>query len=117
MRSILLHALVALAISAAALAVYHHWLAPKGPAIGVVDAVRIFKEEEGRHLQALAAGGDELQRARALDAARRFSTGFPAQLEGLERECACIVLERSTLVAVPDEVPDLTPLLRQRVRP
>ncbi|GAB2855811.1 hypothetical protein GCM10027277_25470 [Pseudoduganella ginsengisoli] len=117
MKPILAGIAVALSINAVALAAYHHWVIQPIPVVGVVDAWLVFREEQTRHLQAVSSGTDDVARSKALAAARDFAAGYPARLAELQRDCGCLVVDRSAIAALPDGVQDLTPLLRQRVRP
>lgn len=107
----------AVAMNAAMLAAYHYLLVRPIPKVGLVDAARIYREEQERHLQAISASPDDRARDAAIAAARHFANAFPAHLAGLEKDCGCMVLDRSAIAAAPAAVLDLTPQLRQRVRP
>ncbi|SFV16747.1 hypothetical protein [Pseudoduganella namucuonensis] len=109
--------LAALAVNAATLAGYHHWLVQPIPIVGVVDASRVYREEQERHLLAVSASPDDTARDKAIAAAKRFAHAFPANLAGLEHDCGCLVVDSSAIAAAPPSVPDLTAQLRQRVRP
>jgi hypothetical protein len=107
----------AVSINSVALTAYHHWVIKPIPVVGVVDAWLVFREEQARHMQAVSSSTDEVARARALAAARDFAAGYPDRLADLQRDCGCLVVDRSAIAAQPHGVQDLTPLLRQRVRP
>ncbi|MBY0241982.1 MAG: hypothetical protein K2X55_21985 [Burkholderiaceae bacterium] len=117
MRPLLAGIAAALLINAAALGAYHHWVVRPMPVVGVVDAWLVFREEQARHVQAVSNSADAVARDKALAAARGFVASYPARLAELQRDCACLVVDRSAIAALPDGVRDLTPLLRQRVRP
>ncbi len=117
MKSALMPFVAAVAMNAAMLGVYHYWLVRPVPAIGVVDAARVYREEQERYLQAISASPDDAARNMAIAAARGFANAFPAHLASLEQDCDCLVVDRSAIAAAPDVILDLTPQLRLRVRP
>ena len=117
MNPLLTGVLTAVLLNAAALAGYHHWLVKPIPVVGVVDAWLVYREEQTRHLRAISSSTDAPARDKALAAANQFVAAYPARLAELQRDCACLVVDRSAVAALPAGVADLTPLLRQRVRP
>jgi hypothetical protein len=117
MKPALMPFVAAVAMNAATLGAYHYWLVRPIPTIGVVDAARVYREEQERHLQAISASPDTPAREVAIAAARRFASAFPAYLASLEHDCRCLVVERSAIAAAPGAILDLTPQLRLRVRP
>ncbi|MES2260629.1 MAG: hypothetical protein V4724_19085 [Pseudomonadota bacterium] len=117
MKQVLTSIVAALLANAAALAAYHHWIVKPIPVVGVVDAWQVFREEQARRMQVISASADEKARDKALAAARNFAAAYPAQLAALEHDCSCLVVDRSAIAALPAGVVDLTPLLRQRMKP
>ncbi|WBS00158.1 hypothetical protein OU994_17700 [Pseudoduganella sp. SL102] len=117
MKPALMPFVAAVAMNVAMLGAYHYWLVRPIPAIGVVDAARVYREEQERYLQAISASSNDAARDRAIAAARGFANTFPAHLASLEQDCRCLVVDRSAIAAAPGAIIDLTPQLRHRVRP
>lgn len=117
MKPALMPFVAAVAMNAAMLGTYHYWLVRPIPTVAVVDAARVYREEQERHLQAISTSPDDTARDAAIAAARRFANAFPAHLAGLEQDCGCLVVDRSAIAAAPGAILDLTVQLRHRVRP
>lgn len=104
-----------IASTLAGIAVYDRLIVRPATAIGVVDAVQVYREQEARLVTALSSGAGDAERAQAANNARQFAERISAEMAKLGQDCGCLVVDRSLVVGMRPDVRDLTPLLRQRV--
>ena len=104
-----------IASTLAGIAVYDRVIVRPATAIGVVDAVQVYREQEARLVKALSAAAGDTDRAQAAANARQFAERISDEMAKLGQDCGCLVVDRSLVVGMRPDVRDLTPLLRQRV--
>lgn len=117
MKSLALHALVAVLAAALVVGGYHLLVVAPALRIGLVDVQQVFRAVQARYVKQMEAGATPAQRARAMEDARRFAADFPAQLAALADECDCLLLDRSAFIGARAGTVDLTPRLLDKVRP
>jgi hypothetical protein len=97
------------------IAAYDRIVVRPATAIGVVDAVQVYREKEAQLVKSLSAGAGEAERARAASEARHFAQQLPVEMARLADDCACLVVDRTVVVGMRPGVRNLTPMLRERV--
>jgi len=115
MHPLILQLGMCIASTLAGIAVYDRVIVRPATAIGVVDAVQVYREQEARLFKALSAGAGDTERAQAAANARQFAERLSGEMAKLGQDCKCLVVDRSLVVGMRPDVRDLTPLLRQRV--
>lgn len=97
------------------IAAYDRIVVRPATAIGVVDALQVYRELEAQLVKTLSANSSEGERARAAATARRFAERLPLEMAHLAEDCACLVVDRAVVVGMRPGVRDMTPMLRERV--
>jgi len=115
MSPLILNTAMCVASTIVGIAAYDRVVVRPATAIGVVDAVQVFREKEGQLVKSLSAQASETERARAAADARHFAERLPAEMARLADDCRCLLVDRSMVVGMRPGVRDLTPLLRERV--
>ena len=113
--SILVHGMVAAAVSGVALLCYDRLATPEPLSIGVVDLNSVYRDHEAEFARGITGAGTDLERERTLQSARDFARVLPDALESLPRECGCVVLLSSAVLTPAPNAIDLTPALRQKI--
>jgi len=104
-------------VSAALVAGYALLIAPaRSPRLAVLDVAELYRLKE-REISAVLVRPDatEDERLAALKTASAFGVAVTALLERLPAECGCLVLARGAIVGPGEKLPDLTPVVRQRL--
>lgn len=104
-------ALVATAISAVALGLYHFLVAPVPPRLATVDLTEIVAVREMQAMiEASKSGGDP-------QATLRAATLWPQELErtlaAIQADCQCVLLVRAAVIG--QQLTDFTPELKKRL--
>ena len=115
MRPLILQLGMCIVSTLAGIAVYDRVIVRPATAIGVVDAVQVYREQEALLVKALSSGAGDAERTQAAANARQFAERFSGEMAKLAQDCGCLVVDRSLVVGMRPDVRDLTPLLRQRV--
>ena len=116
-RAALVVVIVNALMSAALLAAYATWIAPsRSPRLAVLDVAELYRLKE-REIAAVlvkpeATEGDRLN---ALQRASEFGTQITTLMGELPAECGCLILARGAIAGSSPILPDLTPLVRQRL--
>jgi hypothetical protein len=97
------------------IAAYDRIVVRPATAIGVVDTLQVYREQEAHLVKVLSANPSEGERAQAVSTVRRFAERLPLEMAHLAEECACLVLDRTVVVGMRAGVRDMTPKLRERV--
>ena len=104
-----------LASTIVGIAAYDRVVVRPATAIGIVDAVQVYREKEAQLVKSLSASAGEGERARAASEIQHFAERLPNEIARLAQDCACLVVDRSVVVGMRPGVRDLTPMLRERV--
>lgn len=90
--------------------------APRTPAIAVLDVAELYRLKE-REVAATLMRSDakDDERHAALQRAQSFGTDLTTLIERLPEECRCLVLAKGAVIGSAEELPDLTPRVRQRL--
>ena len=107
-----LQAFAHLATIAAAIGAYDHWRATPTQRIAVVNLAEVYRQKETEFSSMLTRSTSAEEREQAMQLASRFAKRLPEALEDLPRECACLVLLSSAVVAPSTGTPDLTVRLK-----
>jgi len=104
-------------VTAALLAAYAHWIAPaQTPRLAVIDVGALYRLMEARATTRLTRpDSTPEERAAVLKDVGSFATELSRQLQELPQQCHCIVLVRGAVAAMPSDLLDLTPQLRQQL--
>lgn len=105
-----LNALLTLGVAA------YVWLAPTGTAFAMLDVAELYRLKE-RQVAAVLVKRDasDADRAAAIQHAGNFGAELAAVVESLPQECRCLILVRGAVTGSSRQLPDLTPLVRQRL--
>lgn len=116
MKAMLIHTMVAAAVSAVMLCAYDGFIARPARKLGVVDTLALFRLEETQLAGLMARDASTGQRERMAARAHAFAEQFPRELEQIATDCGCMVVERSALIGTPPHLVDLTPELKRRMQ-
>ena len=97
------------------IAAYDRMVVRPATAIGVVDALQVYREREAQLVKSLSANSSDGDRARAAAMARQFAERLPVEMTRLAEDCTCLLVDRSVVVGARPGLRDLTPTLRERV--
>ena len=112
---LLLHGVLALAVSVTALWAYDRWIAGPRWLVGVVDLNSVYRQKEAEFTRLITEARSEEDRARALQSAAEFAQRLPLALESLPQECRCLVMLNTAVVSPAPHTQDLTPKLRSKL--
>lgn len=115
MRDDLLQAVVALAMSAAAVATYHHWVVRPSLRLGLVDVGEVYRLKEAEFTAIVTKSSSDGERERAMGLARVFAQRLPLALDELPAECGCLVMLKSAVAAPSPRAIDLTAHLKAKL--
>lgn len=101
----------------ALLAAYHRYAVPPPLRFGVVDLQAVYDAEMAQYVRRFAAETDAAGRRRVELEVGRFSRRLGDALDSLPRDCHCVVISKGVLFGQPGPTADLTPMLRQRLKP
>lgn len=104
--------LASLLISAGALYAYDRLQVQPALRLGVVDVGEVYRHKEAEFTRLLTQASSDEERQRALEVARVFAQRLPLALEALSRDCGCLVLLRSAVVAPSSRTVELTDRLQ-----
>ncbi len=93
------------------------WLAPpRATAFAMLDVAELYRLKE-RQVAAVLVKRDtsDAERAAAIQHAGNFGTELATVVESLPQECRCLILVRGAVTGSSRQLPDLTPLVRQRL--
>lgn len=97
------------AVSAAVMAGYHVWIAPKPQRFGMIDMDIVLKQQQRAFAELITKG----KGGAAYDLASRMGPRLAAAMRQVGDECGCVLLVSSAVVG--EGIPDLTPRLQQLV--
>jgi hypothetical protein len=115
MPPLIIHMAMCLASTIIGIAAYDRIIVRPATAVGLVDTVQIYREQEARIVTALSSGASEQERAKAASAAQQFAQRLPVEMAHLAEDCACLLVDRSVVVGMRPGVLDMTAKLRERV--
>lgn len=115
MRATLYQAVVAMAISAAAVAIYHHWIVRPSLRLGLVDVGEVYRLKEAEFTAIVTKSSSDGERERAMGLARVFAQRLPLALDELPGECGCLVMLKSAVAAPSPRAIDLTAHLKAKL--
>jgi hypothetical protein len=95
-------------VTAAALYAYDRWQVQPALKLAVVDVGEVYRSKEAEFTRLLTRAGSDEERQQALEVARHFAQRLPQALDELGRECGCLVMIRSAVVAPSSHTVDLT---------
>lgn len=103
-------------VSAALVGAYALWREGVKPPIAALDVAELFRLKERQVTASLLKhGATEDERAAALMRAGAFGADIAEAIKGLPAECRCLILARGAIVGSEQALPDLTPVVRQRL--
>lgn len=115
MPPLIVNMAMCLASTILGIAAYDRIIVRPATAIGVVDALQVYREQEAQLVKSLSANASDGERARAAATARQFAERLPVEMAHLAEDCACLVVDRAVVVGMRPGVRDMTPKLRERV--
>lgn len=116
MNVVTANGIVAAVICAASIGTYHRFVIAPSRTIGVVDAGAVFRAKEAQFVKQMTDSRSEDERQKTMQLAREFTHAFPGALEQLEKECDCMVIDRSAVLGTRPNMVDLTPILKEKVK-
>ncbi|BDI06085.1 hypothetical protein [Sphaerotilus microaerophilus] len=100
--------LASLLVTAGALYAYDRWQVQPALKLAVVDVGEVYRSKEAEFTRLLTHASSDEERQQALEVARHFAQRLPQALDELGRECGCLVMIRSAVVAPSPRTVDLT---------
>jgi hypothetical protein len=97
------------------IAAYDRIIVRPATAIGLVDTVQIYREQEAQVVRSLSSVASAEERAKTAFAAQRFAQRLPIEMARLAEDCGCLLVDRSVVVGMRPGVQDMTLKLRERV--
>ncbi len=116
MKSLLLQALLALAIDVGTLAAYDRLVVRPAQLVGVVDVGEVYRHKEAEFTLILTRAASDGEREQAFALAKSFSRRLPLALEELPRDCGCLVVLKSAVAGPTPRTVDLTAQLMRKVQ-
>jgi len=86
------------------------------PQIATVDLAQLLKEEEGRFSAKVTPDMSEDARKMLANSVEQYGKRLSAEVDKLSVECECVLVNRAAILGNA-QVHDLTPALRERVKP
>ena len=107
-------ALVSVVISIACLAGYHFWFAEKNRTnLSSIDVAEVMQIKELQLTISMSAPGvSDVERGAAFETIATFAKDIDIAITELQEQCNCVLLVRA---AVVKGVPDLTPILKEKL--
>lgn len=115
MKAMMMQVAVAAAVSGIGLSLYDHVVARPARKLAVVDVRAIYGTRMAALSARMIASGNEEERKKIEQEARRFAERLPGAMEELAHECRCLVLDKTMLVGVRPDAVDLTAQLQKKV--
>lgn len=116
MKAFCLHLAVSVLVALTGIALYHRQIVRPLQMIGVVDAAQVFQAKEALLVRAMADSRSDDQRRHAVAEAQRFAASFASALAELPDECQCLVIDKAAVIGAHQELLDLTPVLKRKVK-
>lgn len=116
MRAICLHVVVSVLVALTGIALYHRQIVRPLQLIGVVNVAQVFQAKEAELVRAIADSRTEQQRLQAITNAHHFALQFTTALAELPGECECMVIDKAAVIGGRQELLDLTPVLKRKVK-
>lgn len=116
MKPIVLQAMWMVLVAALSIGTYDRLVVRPALRIGVVDTAEVYRAKEAQFMKILTKGGSAEDSRKALLLAKEFTELFPVALSELQRDCDCVVIDRSAVVGWRSNMVDLTPLLKAKVK-
>ncbi len=106
---------VMLMLLALAPSAYKVWM-NRPPQLATVDLAQLLKEEESRFASKLTANMSEQARKGLADSVEAYGKRLSAEVDKLSQECGCVLINKAAILGTANVV-DMTPVLRDRVKP
>lgn len=86
------------------------------PQIATVDLAQLLKEEETRFSSKLTASMSDEARKGVADSVEAYGKRLSVEVDKLSQECGCVLINKAAILGTAN-VTDMTPVLRERVKP
>lgn len=90
--------------------------ASRPPQIASVDLAQLLKEEEQRFSAKASANMSEQERRALVSSVEQYGKRLSDQVDALSQSCDCVLINKAAILG-QTKVLDLTPALRERVKP
>lgn len=116
-QAALIVVLINAGITAALIVLHASVVTPeRTPVFALLDVAELYRLKE-REVAAVLMRSDvkDDERQAALKQAQSFGTEVTALIERLPAECRCLIVARGAVIGSAEQLPDLTPRVRQRL--
>ena len=115
MKQVLLNLVLSAVVVMVGLTFYDREVLRPSLRIGLIDVAEVYRLKEREFTELITKAKGEADRTKAFALAEEFAKALPEAMDALPRECRCLVLLKSSVVAASANTVDLTDLLKRKV--